>query len=75
MAAAQGYALDIGPTRFHHEIYLGDPRAVQAGKPQNRAAAPHTKTSRGIKAQVLFRCLVQTKKVREDITSLTFLYR
>ena len=31
-AAAQGYALDIGPTRFHHEIYLGDPRRC---KPEN----------------------------------------
>ena len=47
---------------------------MQAGKPQNRAAAPHTKTSREVKAQVPFRRLVQTKKVREDTTSLTFLY-
>ena len=61
-AAAQGYALDIGPTRFHHEIYLGDPRPVQAGKPQNRAAAPHTKTIREIKAQFPCCRLVQTKK-------------
>ncbi|HIR78526.1 MAG TPA: GyrI-like domain-containing protein [Candidatus Egerieenecus merdigallinarum] len=31
-AAAQGYVLDIGPARFHHEIYLGDPRRC---KPEN----------------------------------------
>ena len=31
-AVAQGYVLDIGPTRFHHEIYLGDPRRC---KPEN----------------------------------------
>lgn len=25
-AAERGYAVDIGASRFHHEIYLGDPR-------------------------------------------------
>ncbi|MCI8473867.1 MAG: transcriptional regulator [Oscillospiraceae bacterium] len=27
-AAQQGYALDITPERYHHEIYLSDPRKV-----------------------------------------------
>ena len=31
-AAAQGYALDIGPTRFHHEIYLSDVRRCKPEK-------------------------------------------
>ena len=29
---AQGYALDIGGTRFHHEIYLSDPRKTAPEK-------------------------------------------
>ncbi len=31
-AAAQGYLLDCGSGRYHHEIYLGDPRRC---KPEN----------------------------------------
>ena len=31
-AQEQGCAIDITPTRFHHEIYLSDPRRTQADK-------------------------------------------
>lgn len=31
-AAAQGYAVDFSATRFHHEIYLGDPRKTAPEK-------------------------------------------
>ena len=30
--AAKGYEKDISPTRFHHEIYLNDPRKCEASK-------------------------------------------
>ena len=30
--AAKGYEKDINPTRFHHEIYLNDPRKCEANK-------------------------------------------
>lgn len=29
----QGYALDFGPDRWHHELYLSDPRR---GRPEKR---------------------------------------
>ena len=31
-AAERGYAVDIGASRFHHEIYLGDPRRCDETK-------------------------------------------
>jgi len=31
-AREQGYDIDISETRFHHEIYLSDPRKVEAAK-------------------------------------------
>ena len=31
-AAAQGYAVDFSKSRFHHEIYLGDPRRTAPEK-------------------------------------------
>jgi Uncharacterized conserved protein len=31
-AREQGYDIDISDTRFHHEIYLSDPRKVEAAK-------------------------------------------
>ena len=31
-ARAQGYVIDISDTRFHHEIYLSDPRKTEAAK-------------------------------------------
>ena len=31
-AKEQGYDIDISDTRFHHEIYLSDPRKVEAAK-------------------------------------------
>jgi hypothetical protein len=31
-AAENGYAVRITPTRYHHEIYLGDPRKTEPGK-------------------------------------------
>ncbi|MDD2979928.1 MAG: GyrI-like domain-containing protein [Hespellia sp.] len=31
-AGQQGYTLDITDTRYHHEIYLSDPRRCNAGK-------------------------------------------
>ena len=30
-AVEQGYRLDFSETRFHHEIYLGDPRRAAPG--------------------------------------------
>lgn len=32
LAMAQGYVTDITPTRFHHEIYLTDPRKTSLAK-------------------------------------------
>ena len=31
-AKAEGYAIDISANRFHHEIYLSDPRKTEAAK-------------------------------------------
>ena len=31
-AASQGYAVDITPSRYHHEIYLSDPRKTEPAK-------------------------------------------
>ena len=31
-AKEQGYEIDITDTRFHHEIYLSDPRRCDANK-------------------------------------------
>lgn len=31
-AASNGYAIDITPQRFHHEIYLSDPRKADSSK-------------------------------------------
>ena len=31
-AEDNGYKLDIADTRYHHEIYLSDPRKCDAGK-------------------------------------------
>ena len=31
-AEAEGYAVDFSETRWHHEIYLGDPRKTDPAK-------------------------------------------
>ena len=36
-AAERGYAVDIGASRFHHEIYLGDPRRCDETKLKTKA--------------------------------------
>lgn len=45
-AAAQGYAPDVTPTRFHHEIYLSDPRKCNPEKLRTVVRHPIRKISK-----------------------------
>ena len=48
-AVENGYAIDIGDTRRHHEIYLSDPRKVEAEKLKTVVRHPIRKTQECMK--------------------------
>ena len=45
-ASQEGYEIDISNTRYHHEIYISDPRRTESGKMKTIIRHPIRKTNR-----------------------------
>lgn len=45
-AIQEGYEIDISNTRYHHEIYISDPRRTESGKMKTIIRHPIRKTNR-----------------------------
>ena len=45
-AIGEGYEIDISNTRYHHEIYISDPRRTESGKMKTIIRHPIRKTNR-----------------------------
>ena len=62
-AAEQGYCPDFSDTRFHHEIYLGDPH--RTGEAENRAATsdPQNEMTENFTKTVAFSCKMCYTKI------------